>query len=95
MLVIPDYGAHVLTIDLTAANPVTFLSATIQNFRRQGFETVMIRTPNGSFEIPMTDLLAMLENAVTITFHFHDGVLDLYIDYQLVKTLRDFEWKAA
>ena len=87
-ILVPNYDADTLTINMTTAVAVTVDVSTINLYAANGAgETVIIHTSAGDYEMDRAEFLNLIGNGRRITLRVDGNSLRIYVDNVLVTTL--------
>ena len=84
---VKENGEAAMTMDLITNSQIVFVRSTIERFAAQGNTVLVFKTANGNFEIPIAQLLELVENSVNYRFVVNGDLLEIWVDGEQVMTL--------
>ena len=77
-----------LVADMTVLSDATILTAALMRFvEKNGVDTFVVLTANGSFTIAIDELIELLDGADCFTIVVKGDTMDLYGDWKPITTL--------
>ena len=84
---VKENGEAAMTMDLITNSQIVFVRSTVEQFAAQGNTSLVFKTANGDFEIPIAQLLELAENSVNYRFVVNGDLLEIWVDGEQVMTL--------